>query len=102
MTRTLDAVSLLVCFLIAGFVMKESSLLFETAGSFDPSLRIPSVSHPELLGQLMSLAHRAVFTVVALLPNTVTAHSGSGLRSEERRVGKECVSQCRSRWSPYH
>src|SRR3546814_6832532 len=25
-----------------------------------------------------------------------------GHRSEERRVGKECVSTCRSRWSPYH
>src|SRR3546814_17530938 len=23
-------------------------------------------------------------------------------RSEERRLGKECVSKCRSRWSPYH
>src|SRR3546814_20870123 len=23
-------------------------------------------------------------------------------RSEERRVGKECVSTCRSRWTPYH
>src|SRR3546814_17423394 len=29
-------------------------------------------------------------------PHTVT------LRSEERRVGKACVSTCRSRWSPYH
>src|SRR3546814_15648901 len=27
---------------------------------------------------------------------------GEGARSEERRVGKECVSTCRSRWSPYH
>src|SRR3546814_18410181 len=27
---------------------------------------------------------------------------GDGDRSEERRVGKECVSTCRSRWSPYH
>src|SRR3546814_3772521 len=26
----------------------------------------------------------------------------SSARSEERRVGKECVSKCRSRWSPYH
>src|SRR3546814_12368795 len=26
----------------------------------------------------------------------------SSIRSEERRVGKECVSTCRSRWSPYH
>src|SRR3546814_13535813 len=31
------------------------------------------------------------------LADTVSAHS----RSEERRVGKECVSTCRSRWSPY-
>ena len=27
---------------------------------------------------------------------------GEMIRSEERRVGKECVSLCRSRWSPYH
>src|SRR3546814_19131179 len=27
---------------------------------------------------------------------------GDADRSEERRVGKECVSTCRSRWSPYH
>src|SRR5881275_1434129 len=35
------------------------------------------------------------------------ARAGTGLarpgrRSEERRVGKECTEQCRSRWSPYH
>src|SRR3546814_9835506 len=29
-------------------------------------------------------------------------HRAPGQRSEERRVGKECVSTCRSRWSPYH
>src|SRR3546814_13718504 len=28
--------------------------------------------------------------------------SNASSRSEERRVGKECVSPCRSRWSPYH
>src|SRR3546814_13514632 len=27
---------------------------------------------------------------------------GQQIRSEERRVGKECVSTCRTRWSPYH
>src|SRR3546814_16656774 len=40
----------------------------------------------------------------------VALHSGAKVnmvlhpaeRSEERRVGKECVSTCRSRWSPYH
>src|SRR3546814_15801469 len=30
------------------------------------------------------------------------AIDSTALRSEERRVGKECVSKCRSRWSPYH
>ena len=30
------------------------------------------------------------------------ALSEAGTRSEERRVGKECQSTCRSRWSPYH
>src|SRR3546814_16984284 len=29
-------------------------------------------------------------------------HYSSKVRSEERRVGKECVSTGRSRWSPYH
>src|SRR3546814_14324536 len=28
--------------------------------------------------------------------------TGGDTRSEARRVGKECVSTCRSRWSPYH
>src|SRR3546814_6532737 len=33
----------------------------------------------------------------------LSPHRRQGLaRSEERRVGKECVSTCRSRWSPYH
>src|SRR3546814_5580356 len=35
----------------------------------------------------------------------VTEHQArhqASTRSEERRVGKECVSTCRSRWSPYH
>src|SRR3546814_7305958 len=34
--------------------------------------------------------------------STVLRLYGHVGRSEERRVGKECVSTCRSRWSPYH
>src|SRR3546814_20922270 len=33
---------------------------------------------------------------------SVVSSSGGVTRSEERRVGKECVSTCRFRWSPYH
>src|SRR3546814_12128686 len=37
------------------------------------------------------------------LDHVLQADRGADLdRSEERRVGKECVSTCRSRWSPYH
>src|SRR3546814_16707837 len=36
-------------------------------------------------------------------PGVPMPGGGTALRrSEERRVGKECVSTCRSRWSPYH
>src|SRR3546814_6251222 len=44
--------------------------------------------------------------VKTLMPMSGAKGSGLSLmieiRSEERRVGKECVSTCRSRWSPYH
>src|SRR3546814_3793773 len=35
-------------------------------------------------------------------PHVADRFSNRKARSEERRVGKECVSTCRSRWSPYH
>ena len=34
--------------------------------------------------------------------DNLTAVDEAAVRSEERRVGKECGYQCRSRWSPYH
>src|SRR3546814_16767498 len=36
-------------------------------------------------------------SVLNLAPDSIL-----NLRPEERRVGQACVSQCRSRWSPYH
>src|SRR3546814_5563195 len=39
---------------------------------------------------------------VALPSYTLCPEARISDRSEERRVGKECVSTCRSRWSPYH
>src|SRR3546814_16981724 len=35
-------------------------------------------------------------------PDRKAGRRAGAARSEERRVGKECVSTCRSRWSPYH
>src|SRR3546814_12207864 len=42
------------------------------------------------------------FRPAPLLVQYVDAGWVGKKRSEERRVGKECVSTCRSRWSPYH
>src|SRR3546814_14041717 len=39
---------------------------------------------------------------VPVEPAVPSLPDGLKVRSEERRVGKECVSKCRSRWSPYH
>src|SRR3546814_9672554 len=40
--------------------------------------------------------------VMESLGKSVRVDGSAVGRSEERRVGKECVSTCRSRWSPYH
>src|SRR3546814_18822978 len=47
----------------------------------------------------------AVYQVLRQTTNghdTALADQVAASRAEERRVGKECVSKCRSRWSPYH
>src|SRR3546814_14771083 len=38
----------------------------------------------------------------AVLGQLILGFLDASDRSEERSVGKECVSKCRSRWSPYH
>ena len=63
---------------------------------------------PRVAGALGAAA-AAAFAVSMLLPASPPASAPHAqlaawtvARSEERRVGKECVSLCRSRWSPYH
>src|SRR3546814_13183411 len=74
------------------------------------------VVHPEILGIDSSLPYTAFISAMALLGIVALNVMLEGylfrplnwperlilLRSEERRVGKECGSACRSRWSPYH
>src|SRR3546814_14690821 len=55
-------------------------------------------------GQEVGIAIAADHLVVFPAQGSVAAHETlqpTTARSEERRVGKECVSKCRSRWSPY-
>src|SRR3546814_19949734 len=58
-----------------------------------------------LAGVALTLFDRLPLVLLGMLLFTFGffgAHSVASSRSEERRVGKECVSTCRSRWSPYH
>src|SRR3546814_6928028 len=68
-----------------------------------------------ILSSFMSLAAPAATPIVPLLARErnpraaapwleqiMPGRAATSNRSEERRVGKECVSTCRSRWSPYH
>src|SRR3546814_1057127 len=62
------------------------------------------------LAAATSLIHNFLFLFAQLTSTFPRVHfaarwstnSTPWIRSEERRVGKECVSTCRSRWSPYH
>src|SRR3546814_14190687 len=78
-----------------------------------PAVRLPGHEVPWLLGAIG--AGGVVGPVLLMLGLTGMPASGASLllnaegvftallaRSAERRVGKECVRTCRSRWSPYH
>src|SRR3546814_13207853 len=87
-----------------------SSDLF--TGKYLDEITLPDDEGPVLESyQLVSESKCAVLTRMKwhLDANTIGEYdacflplSENGRRSEERRVGKECVSTCRSRWSPYH
>src|SRR3546814_12317818 len=55
----------------------------------------------EKIHKVMDLATKVGAPLIGL-NDGAGARIQEGPRSEERRVGKECVSTCRSRWSPYH
>src|SRR3546814_19977584 len=59
---------------------------------------------PEIKGALPHLPLHAFYPPRTSFPlcGSCRLAVSARFRSEERRVGKECVSTCRSRWSPYH
>ena len=57
---------------------------------------------PGCLGLFLSFVSAPPPPGEARIGHRFGAAARKGVRSEERRVGKECVSLCRSRWSPYH
>src|SRR3546814_13846384 len=66
--------------------------------------RLPESPFPALLRAAVAMDPLAGLTAGPSppCPSQGLEHSLHGTRSEERRVGEECVSTCRSRWSPIH
>ena len=54
------------------------------------------------VGTIGHVDHGKTTLTAAITTVLAKTYGGAARRSEERRVGKECTSWCRSRWSPYH
>src|SRR3546814_12477489 len=85
----------------------SSDLTFRDPDGLWARVRIEDVATPAAFARDPDRVHafynhrREALVAEHVAPNA--AHLAlARLRSEERRVGKECVSTCRSRWSPYH
>src|SRR3546814_9180276 len=68
---------------------------------FEPSASLNSI-HDDVYGVQSSDGEPNAPHVHEWSKSLMLASGSADGRSEERRVGKECVSTCRSRWSPYH
>src|SRR3546814_20347451 len=81
-------------FVIAGSVLITLSTIY----GFKTLDRLAMVAVP-LVGLILVAV---CITATGAHPADLAPVQDPPARSEERRVGKECVSPCRSRWSPYH
>src|SRR3546814_16878054 len=97
------------CALPIALMVRANELLDSlTAGRLDPNVppQLQVIFRPSVQPYLISLFRQAPAQAFAALKMPALIIQGSHdiqvSRSEERRVGKECVSTCRSRWSPYH
>src|SRR3546814_8434912 len=73
----------------------------ELRRAFAEGADIHNLTAQELFGEVNRDTRGRAKTINFAILYGISAFGLAG-RSEERRVGKECVSTCRSRWSPYH
>src|SRR3546814_12653815 len=82
------------------FIVGRGELdLIEGAGPFDEAEAVDDFPFAVASFEAVDIASAAQFGGLVFVGHASKEHE---VRSEERRVGKECVSQCRSRWSPFH
>ena len=106
LVRALVALGLLGMFVFAGAGGATGGdkprhvLADAAAGTLQPAvLTTTAPGGGTVQKQMPFLSDAAIMTAKAALNNE---EEDKAVRSEERRVGKECYQPCRSRWSPYH
>src|SRR3546814_4555495 len=95
------------CALVTGVQTCALPISLVPLGAFVLAIAILVAAGPGIVGLDFGLVGLVALAVaVSLYVLAYIRRSGRLLRqrerSEERRVGKECVSKCKSRWSPYH
>src|SRR3546814_13848915 len=102
-----------ICALVTG--VQTCALPISAASQWPSDVRAPPefivVINPPAAGGMVSSAAaiasttRPVHTAVQVISTSAVAdriHRDLNIRSEDRRVGKECDRQCQSRWATYH
>src|SRR3546814_491980 len=79
---------------------RAAGSMVEVAFSIDEEFVTLCLTPPRNLGRVLPLVIEEHFSATNSALRALTG-SRLPLRSEERQVGKECVSTCRTRWSPY-
>src|SRR3546814_6798030 len=88
------------CALVTG--VQTCALPISSAPKFTPLITLPSNFRHGSLKHLIFGREQGSQACESICQAGRWATLVDCRRSEERRVGKECVSTCRSRWSPYH
>src|SRR3546814_18543682 len=90
-------------------MLPSASLNASNQGLYEPSHgSAPDIAGKNIANPLATILSAAMLLRYSLDQNAQAARIEAAVqsvleqRSAERRVGKECVSACRIRWSPYH
>src|SRR3546814_12078546 len=89
-------------FIDQAFLITATAAFPVTSGQAVRDIPFQGTSHTVLPGVDMLIVQTQIIDQIYHIIDGHPMAKYAGDRSEERRVGKECVSTCRSRWSPYH